>query len=108
MSWNPLDWIKPITKGLDIIDQAVPDKDKANELREVFRQLQEQSYQIELQTRTVPWIDGLHKMGRQIISVLSIVGGYIFLAYNPDVDPLKLAALSAPGGVYAYVKGRGK
>lgn len=108
MSFNPLDWLKPITRGLDIVDQAVTDKDKANELKEIFRQLQEQSYQLELQTVTIPWIDGLHKMGRQIISLVSIIGGYVFLSYHPDVDPLKLAALSAPGGIYAWVKGRGR
>jgi hypothetical protein len=103
-----LDWLGIIGRGVDIVDKAVLDKDQANELKEVFRQLEERSYQMELETETIPWIDGLHKMGRQIISLVSIIGGYIFLSYYPDVDPMKLATLSAPGGIYAWVKGKGK
>lgn len=108
MSWNPLDWIKPINKGLDIVDQAVLDKDKANELKEVFKQLQEQTYQLELGTKTIPWVDALHKMGRQIISLFSIVMSFALLYFRPETDAAELAALNAPGGIYNWIKGKGR
>ncbi|WP_346840160.1 hypothetical protein [Microbulbifer sp. SAOS-129_SWC] len=109
------DWISPIDKGLDIVDQFVVDKDKRAELRatleqtrERFKQLQEQSYQLELQTKTVPWIDGVHKMGRQLLSVFSLGVGALLLHLHPDIDPLSLGAVVAPGGIYNLIKGRGK
>ena len=93
---------------MDIVDQAVLDKDKANELKEVFKQLQEQTYQLELSTKTVPWVDALHKMGRQIISLFSIIMSFALLYFRPETDAGELAALNAPGGIYNYIKGKGQ
>lgn len=108
MSWNPLDWMKPITKAIDIVDQAVVDKDKREELKAELNQLKELTYQMELQTKTVPWVDGLHKMGRQILSFFSLLIPAILLYNKPDIDAAQLAAILAPGGIYNYVKGKGR
>ena len=102
---NPL---AAIGRAFDVVDQLVTDEDKSLEIKAGLHAGREATYQLELSTKTVPWVDGLHKMGRQIISLVTVVGGMIFLAYNPDVDPIKLAALSAPGGIYNYIKGKGK
>ena len=108
MSWNPLQWLGIIDKGVDIIDKAVVDKDKQIELQEIFRQLKEQTYQLELNTKTVPWVDALHKMGRQILSLLSLVVPAVLLYTNPDINPAALAAALTPGGIYNFVKGKGQ
>lgn len=109
------DWIKPINKGIEIVDQFVVDKDRRNELRGILEQLKEkteqmreESHQIALQTVTVPWIDGLHKMGRQLLSLVTLAVGAGLLYAKPDIDPMALATVCAPGGIYNLVKGRGK
>ena len=97
-----------INNIVDIADQAVTDKDKLNELKFHLSELKEQTYQAELATKTVPWIDGLHKMGRQILSLINMgVIAYLLLE-RPDIEPLSLAMLAGPGAVYNYVKGKGK
>ena len=103
-----LDWLNPIDKAIDVIGEVVEDKDKANELISEFRQLRERSYQLELQTKTVPWIDGLHKMGRQLLSWAGLIVPAVLLWKHPDINPAALAAMVAPGGVYNYVKGKGR
>lgn len=103
-----LDWINPINKAIGIVDQYVEDKDQANQLKAELSELKERSYQIELQTKTVPWIDGLHKMGRQLLSWASLLIPAVLLAYDPKIDPLAIAAMVGPGGVYNYAKGKGR
>jgi hypothetical protein len=59
-----------------------------------------------LQTQTVPWVDALHKMGRQVMSYLGY--GLAFYMVHKGYDPMAAMAALAPGGIYNYVKGRGK
>ena len=103
-----LDWLNPINKGLDIAAEFVEDKDKANELRASLEQLKQQVYLAELNTKTIPWVDAAHKMGRQVLSLLSVMIPAVLLWRHPDINPAALAAIVAPGGVYNYIKGRGK
>ena len=102
-----LDFIPVIGKVSDIIDQAVVDKDKKIELEMALKQLKEQVYMKELETKTVPWVDALHKMQRGILSVLAMGVGF-FLVSVPDIDPMMIASILAPAGIYNGVKGRGK
>lgn len=109
------DWINPINKGIDIVDQFVVDKDKRAELRGILEQMREKtqqmredSHQVALQQKTVPWMDGVHKLGRQLLSALTLGVGATLLYMRPDIDPLSLAAVCAPGGIYNLVKGKGK
>lgn len=108
MGWNPLALIGLADKTADIIKEAVTDKDKQNELLANIAIMKEQTYQAELAVQTIPWVDALHKMGRQILSLLSLVIPALLLYYKPEIDPLSLAAMTAPGGVYNYIKGKGR
>lgn len=102
------DWINPFNRVTDIIKEAVTDKDKLNQLNFELENLKQQVYVAELNTKTIPWIDGLHKMGRQILSLLSIAAGF-FLAYKGiDIDFETAALIGGPGSAYILSKGKGK
>jgi hypothetical protein len=97
-----------INKAIDLADQAITDKDALNELKYSLSELKENTYQMELQTKTVPWVDGLHKMGRQIISLVSILAIVGLKLADVDLSMEEMIALAGPGGVYNYVKGKGE
>lgn len=105
MSWE---WINPFNKVVGLVSEFVEDPDKKNELDNALQQLKENVYLAELQTKTIPWIDGLHKMGRQLLSWGSLLVPAILLYHNPDIDPMQLAAMTGPAGLYNYMKGKGK
>lgn len=95
-------WFKnPLTKGLDIVDQFVEDKDKANELRAQF-------YLTELATKTHPLIDGVHKLGRQVLALAQI--GFYAYCVTKDI-PITwelVTGVSGVSGAYTLAKGKGK
>lgn len=98
-----LDFINPFNKVADIVDQYVEDKDKANEIKQGMFAAAEDTYRKELETRTVPWVDALHKMGRQLTSYLGYALAF-YMVHKGGVDPLAIMASVAPGGVYAAFK----
>ena len=102
-----LDWLNPINKAEDIISEAVEDKDKRNELNAHLAELREKVYLAELQTKTIPWVDAVHKMGRQLLSWASLIIPAVLLYKHPDINPLALGSIVAPGGIYNFVKGKG-
>lgn len=102
-----LDYINPFNKVADLVSEVVEDKDKANELRTEIIRLAQNTYQVELATKTVPWVDALHKMIRPI-GTLSGYGLCAYMIHSGINDPIALAACFAPGGVYNFVKGKGK
>ena len=67
----------------------------------------EATYNNELATKTVPWVDALHKMGRQITSYLGYALAF-YMTYKGGVDPLAIMSVVAPGGIYAAMKNKGK
>lgn len=94
---------KVAEKGLDIIDQFVTDKDKAAELKAQF-------YLQELKTPTLPWVDAIHKMGRQILALIQIIV-YIYLAHKYGIEaisPEVVAGISGAASIYTLVKGKGR
>lgn len=119
---NIFDWFKPLDKVLDTVDKAVEDKDAANMIRRdlqmatmELRALAEQTYIAELNSKTIPWVDALHKMGRQIISVLHLglsTAILIYMVKQGHTLTLEtfatVMAMGAPGAAYNYVKGKGK
>jgi len=117
MSFNPLTWIGEalgiVDKGLDIAKEAVTDKDKQNELIanlvEVKLRLEYgEAYSQELSIKTIPWIDGLHKMGRQIINVLTIIIVALLILCGETITP-EVALLLGGGNVaYQLIKGKGQ
>lgn len=102
-----LDFINPFNKVADIVDKAVLDKDMANNLKGEILKLGEQVYLQELSTKTVPWVDALHKMTRPIGTWISY-GLCAYMVHTGITDPIALAACFAPGGIYNFVKGKGK
>lgn len=101
-----LDWINPFSKVIDIVDQFVEDKDKAAELKHKLNMGAQQVYLTELNTKTVPWVDALHKMGRQITGYVGY--GLAFYMVHQGYDPMAAMAAVAPGGIYAAFKNKGK
>ena len=94
---------KVIEKGLDIVDQLVTDKDKAAEIKAAF-------YLQELKTPTVPIVDAIHKMGRQILAFAQM-GIYVYLINQHGIDavtPEIVAGVSGAASIYTLVKGRGR
>jgi len=105
-----IDFLGPIGRALDIVDQAVEDKDKAAEIRASLEALRERVYVAELQTKTIPWVDAVHKLARPAISLVAVVLPAVVLMVSPDVDPSFINAMLAgnvPAAVYHYVKGKG-
>lgn len=100
-----LDWINPFKDVTDIISEAVEDKDKANEINQKLMLAAEATYIKELGTKTVPWVDALHKMGRQITGYLGY-GLAFYMVHKGGSDPMAIMAAVAPGGIYAAMKGR--
>ncbi|MHA2022488.1 MAG: hypothetical protein ACTSWQ_02390 [Candidatus Thorarchaeota archaeon] len=101
-----------INKGHDLASQAITDKDKLNEMQKVLLELQEKTkesiYLAELGTKTIPWIDGLHKMGRQILNLLTIVAVVVLLLNGTSITPEVALILGGPNAIYQFVKGKGK
>lgn len=91
---------KPIEKGLDIIDQMVDDGDLAIKLKYEL-------YQSELATKTHPIIDGIHKLGRQMLALVQ-VGFYAWaVKAGVEITPELVAGVSGATGIYAAIKGKG-
>jgi len=113
MSLNPLEWIaslfSSVDKSLDIVKEAVTDKDKQNEL---IARLEEMKttvlYITELQTKTIPWIDGVHKMGRQILNLVSIVAVIVLISMGHELTQWDVLVLGGGNVAYQVIKGVGK
>lgn len=97
--------------AIDLADQAILDKDKLNEIRLELYKIATNTYLAELSTQTVPWVDALHKMGRQILSLVTVlaVAGLLFAGIDlSQYDLFALLGGAAPASIYNYVKGHGK
>lgn len=91
----------------DLASEAIEDPDKRNALNAKIAEIQQQVYIAELQTKTVPWVDGLHKLSRPIISLVTVVTFGIVLHFNPEIDLVKLLSSGAVAGLYTAIKGKG-
>lgn len=100
-----LDFINPFKDVTNIISEAVEDKDKANEINRKLMMAAEATYKTELNVKTVPWVDALHKMGRQITGYLGY-GLAFYMVHKGGVDPMAMIAAVSPGGIYAAMKNK--
>jgi hypothetical protein len=118
MSWNPLSLFKTIDKIVDLGSEVIEDKDKRNELSAMIEKVKEEASlakeELEAQihiaglnTKTVPWVDALHKMQRFILSVLSM-GITVYMIHKGVTDPIALASGLVPAGGYNIIKGKGR
>ena len=96
----------------DIIKEAVVDKDKQNAIIEnldmIRMEMEKEIYFKELETKTTPKIDALHKMGRQILNYISIIGVYALLFLDKEITPTAAAIITGGNVAYQLIKGKGK
>jgi len=92
----------------DIISQVVVDKDKRNEIFANLEQLRQEVYMAELGTKTVPWVDALHKMGRQILNIATIAAAVTLLLLGVEITPTIALILGGGNVSYQLIKGSGK
>jgi hypothetical protein len=96
----------------ELISEAIVDKDKANSiigsLDHLEQTINKEIYVKELETKTLTWVDALHKMGRQITNYLTllVVGfllwkGHIFTQWD-------VILLTGGNVAYQVIKGKGK
>ena len=102
-----IDFISSFNKVVDIVDKTVLDKDMANNLKGELLKLGEQVHLKALGTKTIPWVEALHKMTRPIGTWISY-GLCAYMIHSGINDPVALAACFAPGGVYNWQKGKGR
>jgi hypothetical protein len=111
MGWlEAIPIIGDLFKGTtDIIKEAVTDKDKQNEiignLEELKRQFEQALYLKELDTKTVPWVDALHKMGRQLLNYFTIAYCLVALFMGHEISQNELLLLGSPNVAYQLIKG---
>ena len=92
----------------DIISQAVTDKDKRNEILGNLDQLKQEIYLAELGTKTIPWVDGLHKMGRQIINLVTIAAIVTMRLLDVEITQEMVVLMGGGNLAYQIIKGKGK
>ena len=102
---NFIDYINPFNKVADLISEVVVDKDKAADIRKQLMLAAESTYNNELSTKTVPWVDALHKMGRQLTGYLGFALAF-YMVSKGEADPMAVMAAVAPGGIYAAMKNK--
>jgi hypothetical protein len=103
-----LDFINPFNRIMDVVDEAVVDKDMKIKLQNELEQLKQQVYIAELNTKTIPWVDGVHKLGRQGLSLLTLLIGAWLIHKHPELDMGTLMAIAAPTGLYNLAKKEGR
>ena len=96
----------------DIIKEAVTDKDKQNailgNLETIKQTVDKEMYIKELETKTIPWIDGLHKLARSILNVLVVIAVVVLMLMGKTITP-EVALLLGGGNVaYQIIKGTGQ
>ncbi len=57
--------------------------------------------------KTIPWVDALHKMGRQIINVLTLAIVFVLLMAGKEITPTVAAVLTGGNIAYQLIKGKG-
>ena len=99
-----MSWLGIFDKTIDLASEAIEDPDKLNAIKGNIEKMKQERYTLELQTKTIPWVDALHKMGRQITGYIGY--GLAFYMVNQGYDPMAAMAAVAPGGIYAAFKNK--
>ena len=99
---------KLVEKGLDIIDQVVPDKDAAARLKSLIETMREETYRAALTTTTLPWADALHKLARPVLSFYGPTIAGLLIAFGHDLSAYEVGALLGVPTLYTAIKGKGR
>ena len=106
---NSIPIIGDLIKGTtDIIKEVIVDKDKQNSIIGNLKQIEQQVYMMELQTKTIPWVDALHKMGRQILNFSNIGVVVALVLFEYEITPQIAMLLGGPNVAYQLIKGKGR
>ena len=96
----------------DIVKEIVVDKDAQNRILEKLEMakltIEKDLHAKELEIKTIPWVDALHKMGRQIINLLTIIATMVLLLLDIDISPSEVMLLGGGNVAYQIIKGKGK
>ena len=92
--------------------ELIEDKDKAIEFRFKTMELENKLAVAMAESKTIPWVDALHKMSRPLLGFVVTIAPCVVLIIHPDVpmDKLMIAVGGGAGvsGLYTAMKGRGK
>lgn len=80
-------------------------KQRDQELQEM--RIQMAPYLEGLKTQTIPWVDALHKMGRQISNWLTMAIIFTLMMFGKPITPEVVAILGLGNGLYHVMKGKG-
>ncbi len=96
----------------DIIKEVVVDKDKQNEilgnLEQAKQAIDQEIYIKELETKTIAWVDALHKLGRQILNLITILSIVGLKLCDIELSPSEVLAIGGGNVAYQVIKGKGK
>ena len=96
----------------EIVKEIVVDKDAQNRILEKLEYLKltldKDIYVKELETKTVPWVDGLHKMARTVLNVLIIIAVVVLSLKGVTITPEIALVLGGGNVAYQLIKGKGK
>lgn len=95
----------------DLADQAIDDDDMRSKLIGKIEQANElikkELLIIELQTKTIPWVDALHKMGRQLQWYITAVIVGISMLAGHEITSQEAMLLGGVSIAYQLIKGKG-
>lgn len=95
---------RTVERALDMVDKRLIDATKQQEL---YVELIRQQAQLDAQP-TLPWVDALHKMGRQLLW-FAVIGVFLYCKrHGIDVDLGELAMIVTGPAAYTLLKGRGQ
>lgn len=101
-----------IPRTLETLMKGVEDVDKRNALVMQFLTMKEETERARLNKSTIPWVDAVHKMGRQIfwLTFILVLGVLIALGHGPELIQYAnlFMAAAGGGGAYTLLKGRGQ
>ncbi len=90
-----------IDKTIDIIEKRVPDRDKQNEMIRDVMVARESN-------KTNPILDGIHKLGRQILIGVVVVFHIYTILNDIDISLEELGFLYGAVSLYTALKGKGR
>jgi hypothetical protein len=99
---------KVLDRTADIVEKAVVDKDQRNQIIGSLNEVANMVYLAELQTKTIPWVDATHKMGRQILNFASISAAVTLILLGYEITSQVALLLGGPNVAYQLIKGKGK
>ncbi len=93
-----------VETAANIIGKHIVDKDKKSAaIVSVI-----EAYQTSANTKTMPWADAIHKLGRQLLQFL-LIGFYIYAWHIGKTIPIAdLITIAAGPGLYTLMKGKGQ